>query len=397
MNTDEQRKIIIDHIINGLELPESAYDKAKERYEDLGEWFSRKESEVSVNNPHIFSQGSFCLGTAIRPIDENEEYDLDLACKLRYDISKKTHTQEGLKKLICAELEKYRIARGIKTLIEPKHRCLRLDYQDRLRFHIDIVPCIPMNESGLRMISESIDRACFDKDIAKTIAQTTVSITDDRHPGYKSICDNWNSSNPEGYAMWFQHRMSLLKTESHTVDVRAQVDKIPMFKKKTPLQRVVQLLKRHRDNWSSDNPDSKPISIIITTLAARAYKGEDNIVTALENILNGMAGFVNAVKPFVPNPVDPKEDFADRWYKQECLHLRLKESFDCWIYQVQKDFQHIKTITDIEQLCTLIERKFLVRANIVELKERLGKMDSSSKTAKTYVIKREEVPKPWRA
>jgi hypothetical protein len=396
MNADEQRRIIIDHIINGLELPESAYDKAKERYEDLGEWFSREDSKVSANNPHIFSQGSFCLGTAVRPIDDSEEYDLDLACKLQYGITKKTHTQADLKELIHVELEKYRAARGIKNLLEPKHRCWRLDYQDRLRFHIDIVPCIPMDESGQRAVSESIDKASFDKGIAKTITQTAVSITDDRHPSYKSICDTWNSSNPEGYAMWFQHRMNLLQTESYSMDVRAQVDKIPMFKKKAPLQRVIQLLKRHRDNWSTDNPDSKPISIIITTLAARAYNGENNIVTALENILYGMTKFVRVIKPLVPNPVNPDEDFADRWYRPECSRLRLKESFYNWIDQAQKDFQHLKSISDIEQLCTLIKRKFSVRIDIAELEKRLGKIDNPIKTPKTYVIDRENVPKPWR-
>ena len=42
---------------------------------------------------------------------------------------------------------------------------------------------------------------------------------------------------------------------------------------KTPLQRAVQILKRHRDIMFAGDED-KPVSIIITTLAAKAYQGD---------------------------------------------------------------------------------------------------------------------------
>jgi hypothetical protein len=35
---------------------------------------------------------------------------------------------------------------------------------------------------------------------------------------------------------------------------------------KTPLQQAVQILKRHRDMMFADDPEHKPISVIITTL-----------------------------------------------------------------------------------------------------------------------------------
>jgi hypothetical protein len=83
MVTRERKKIILKNVLELIELPPSAYEKAKKRYDDLGEWFGRDESIVKNNDPHVFPQGSFRLGTAIRPLDEKEEYDLDLACKLR--------------------------------------------------------------------------------------------------------------------------------------------------------------------------------------------------------------------------------------------------------------------------------------------------------------------------
>ncbi|MBW2570693.1 MAG: nucleotidyltransferase [Deltaproteobacteria bacterium] len=123
MITEEQKKVIIDNMIKLLELPDSAYDKARKRYEDLGDWLDREESAVKDNNPHVFPQGSFRLGTAIRPLDETEAYDLDLACKLRDGITKENHTQEYLKKILGQELEAYRTARSIKKELEAKHRC----------------------------------------------------------------------------------------------------------------------------------------------------------------------------------------------------------------------------------------------------------------------------------
>jgi hypothetical protein len=395
MITNEQKRVVIDNMVKLLELPDSPYDKARKRYEDLGEWFDRDESAVSGNNPHIFPQGSFRLGTAIRPLDESEKYDLDLACKLRDGISKDSHTQETLKKLIGIELEAYRKTRGIKSELEPKHRCWRLEYQDDLSFHMDIVPCIPADEKRRMAILESIRNTGLDEYVAGAASQTTVSITDDRHEGYKHICDNWNISNPEGYAKWFEYRMNPQQTR--ILLEKAQVDDVPLFKKKTPLQRVIQILKRHRDNWSKDNPDSKPISIIITTLAARAYNGETDIVTALGNVLEKMGGLVRPTKPRVPNPVDPEEDFADRWYRHDCLHLRLEENFNAWLLQARTDFQHLTSTTDTEFLCEHIEEKFSLRVNEAELKKQLGISAASANivTPKTHTIDRQDSARPW--
>ncbi len=175
------------------------------------------------------------------------------------------------------------------------------------------------------------------------------------------------------------------------------MDDVPLFKKKTPLQRVIQILKRHRDNWSKKNPDSKPISIIITTLAARAYNGETDVVTALGNVLEKMGSLVNQTRPLVPNPVDPEEDFADRWYREDCKRLRLKENFNYWLLQVRTDFQNIISTTDTEFLREQIEEKFSLRLNESELKKQLGISVASVNiiTPKTHTIDRQDSARPW--
>ncbi len=312
MLTTNQKQRILESMIERLELPDSAYEKAKERYDDIGEWLGRNESLCVGYNPHIFPQGSFRLGTAVRPLDEKEEYDLDLACKLRTGFTKALFTQEALKKLIGQEIESYRIARGIKVPKEETHRCGRLEYQDDLSFHMDTVPCIPEEKLRQNLILESMKRSGIHETLAGLIAQDSVSITDDRHPRYRQICSDWNVSNPQGYALWFESRMKQGLCENRFF-AKGQVDDIPLYKRKTPLQRAIQLLKRHRNLMFKNNDDAKPISIIITTLAARAYQGELDIESALTNILSQMGNFVNSKNPRVPNPVNPQEDFADRW------------------------------------------------------------------------------------
>jgi len=396
MITNEQKRAVIDSIVKSIELPDSAYEKARRRYEDLGKWFDRTGSPVSAMNPHIFPQGSFRLGTAIRPIDESETYDLDLACKLREGISKESHTQEDLKKLVGNELENYRQARSIQRRLEEKHRCWRIEYQDELNFHMDIVPCIPSDERIRKAMMESILTTGLEESVASIASQTTVSITDDRKANYRQISSEWNISNPEGYARWFEYRMDPQKTM--ILIEKAEIDKVPLFTTKTPLQQAIQILKRHRDNWSKESPASKPISIIITTLAARAYSGELDTVTALGSILEKMGSLINATKPRVPNPVDPQEDFADRWYRNDSLHLRLEKNFFAWLNQAKVDFAHLTSTTDTKFLCEFIEEKYSIRVNESALKQRLGASTATVNIIipKTHSIDRSEAAKPWR-
>lgn len=369
---DQQKNSLLESIVESLELPDSAYEKAKSRYGDIGEWFGREGAQFKDNKPYVFPQGSFRLGTAIYPIDENEPYDLDLACEFQEGISKSSYTQQTLKSQVGEEVESYREARGIKAPKEEKHRCWRLNYADKLSFHMDIVPCIPADESKRKSIFESMKVFGENEFVAQTASELTVSITDDCHPQYPQICENWFISNPEGYAKWFESRMKqaekLLK-ERVVLFKAANIDELPTFMWKTPLQRCVQMLKRHRDQMFKDKSDFKPISVIITTLAARAYDGEADISEAMQKILSTMGKFVNKNSPRVPNPVNPGgEDFAEKWEKNR----QLEKSFWDWLQQAQNDFQEIGKAIDEEIVMGQVSKKFSISLNESDLRKRLG-------------------------
>lgn len=393
--THEQQNEVLEKMVELLELPESAYEKAEKRYDDLGQWFDRDDSTLKDFNPHVFPQGSFRLGTAIRPINEQEEYDLDLACKLREGVTKYSHTQKDVKTLLQTELEAYRKARGIKAPLDEKHRCWRLEYQDDLSFHMDIVPCIPEEREKQQHIVEAMQKSGIDTGRATTLSETTVSITDDRDPAYGLLSQFWNISNPEGYAEWFQNQMAPSRYQAGMMMEKAQIDKVPLFKQKTPLQRAIQLLKRHRDNMFKDDADVKPISIIITTLATRAYEGETDLQTTLSNILAKMGGLVHPNSPRVPNPVDPDEDFADRWGMSEYKDLKLEENFWLWLKQAQSDFTVITSKSNTGFIAEQAQRKFSLSMNESSLFSILGlaTVIVAEAAAKPHTI--EQPAKPW--
>ena len=390
----EKQNSILKEVIEQLDLPDSAYEKAVNRYESLGDWFDREDSQVNDFNPHIFAQGSFRLGTAIKPLNGNESYDLDLACKLRSGITKQNYTQVELKRLIGNELEGYRVAKQIKEELEEKHRCWRLEYQDDISFHMDIVPCIPEDDDTQALLMKSITSSGIGESLAQATSSTTVSITDDRHESYDKICGHWLISNPEGYATWFESQMSNQST--FMIMEKAQVDDIPLYRRKTPLQQVIQLLKRHRDSMYIQNEDCKPISIIITTLSSKAYNGERDIATALENVLGSMKEYINPSYPRVPNPVDPNEDFADRWSMPQYQHLRLEDNFNAWLYQAKEDFRRILSSERADFIAEQVEGKLSAQINKENLLKKLGIGLSgiSIVTPKKTAIS--EPAKPWR-
>jgi hypothetical protein len=265
-----------------------------------------------------------------------------------------------LKERVRVELESYRVARKIESRLEEKHRCWRLQYQDDLPFHMDVVPSIPQTMEKRASLVEVMSRKGLEKNLSQSVAQHAGAITDDREDDYDQLSLDWHVSNSEGYALWFESRFPKLLLEKV---VRARVDKLPERHQKSPLQLCIQILKRHRDVMFEKNPDPKPISIIITTLAARAYSGEEVLHEAMRSIVSGMRKHINQSEPRVPNPVNPDEDFADRWAMEEGKKLDLEGQFKKWLDAVERDFGALETSTDSMALQKVASTNFRVLLN----------------------------------
>jgi hypothetical protein len=307
---------VLEELAQSIDISQSQYDEAVAKYTSIGEWLDRQDSALDQFDPEIFPQGSFLIGTAIRPLDNREEFDIDLVCKLA--ASKNDFTQESLKAAVGAEIQSYVEAHGMINDPVDGRRCWTLVYAAGARFHMDILPAIA-DEAAYRLMLETAGYSSAAQNARVTA--DAIAITDRNHPNYRRIANEWPSSNPVGYAAWFKEQMSgqLLerKREFAAADpiVTANVQDVPDHKVKTSLQRAIQLLKRHRDYYFRDDPEHKPISIIVSTLAAKCYGNESRIVDALSVILKNMDQYIenrNSVA-WVPNPVNPAENFADKW------------------------------------------------------------------------------------
>ncbi|MCP1105965.1 nucleotidyltransferase [Serratia nevei] len=313
-----------------LAISESRYEQACRSYTSLGEWLHRPESAVIQYDPQVYVQGSFRLGTAIRPLNDEEEYDVDSVCLLQ-SLSTQDITQNDLKTLLGDEIKAYRKAQNMVRPVREGRRCWVLDYADGAQFHMDVVPSLP-NAARQRMLLETYG---FDL----KWSETAMVITDIESPVYHALSDDWQRSNPKGYAEWFKLRMRDVFERRRKVlaeSMKASVEDIPDYKVRTPLQSAIMILKRHRDGMFEKRYDERPISIVITTLAAHAYNGEDKIADALYSILAQMDSFIehDGHRYIIRNPSDPLENFADKWPQ----HPEREAAFFEWLQQARQDF-----------------------------------------------------------
>jgi hypothetical protein len=210
-------------------------------------------------------------------------------------------------------------------------RCWILDYADDAQFRMDIVPSLP-NALGQRLLLEAHG---FDA----RWTSTAIVITDNRHSHYDVLSEEWPRSNPKGYAEWFKSRMAGIfekRRRQIAEGARASVEDIPDYRVRTPLQAAAMILKRHRDYTFDGRPDVRPISVILTTLAAHAYNGEETIGQALMSILARMDHYIlhDGHKYLIPNPTDPLENFADKWV----AHPERAEAFFEWLERARAEF-----------------------------------------------------------
>ena len=374
---------LLDVIVEHIDIPKSLYEKAAARHRSLADHLKRDSSAVAHLNPDIRPQGSFRFGTVIRPINADDEYDLDNVCVLTA-LTKGELTQQQLKALYGEELKVYAREHGMLAPVEECNRCWRLRYADEVSFHLDSLPCVPEDPTVIARLMAA--------GVYEELARRAVAITDRRHPQYAELSMLWLSSNPRGFARWFESRAALgRRTMLAKGGIRATIEDVPPYEWKTPLQRAIQILKRHRDVMFRDQPELAPISMIITNLAAHAYEGEDNIAAALTSIVAKMPTFVRKDRPRVPNPADLAEDYADKWARDS----QLENSFWQWYYAVKSDLERLSQLLGTTGIQMPIERMYSVTLTQDE-QRRFGRTSGPAVIASPApAVVVPSAPKPW--
>ena len=287
-----------------LDISAEQYELAVCRYEDLGQWLVTQ----GIGDPDVYPQGSFRLGTVVRPTNSSD-FDIDLVF-LR-SLAKESITQKELRSQAGKLLRAYIATRGDENGnpgLEEKSRCWTLVYAND-KFHMDVLPVIPDPDGDDTAILLS-DRDLF----------------------------QWQHSNPIGYADWFWRSMGdavEIGRAQLATTLSRDVEDVPRWLVRTTLQRVVQLLKLHRDTFFRNQPRDKPASILITTLATHAYSGESDLYEAYRKIAYNLPSHIERRnrKFWVPNPAHEEENFADKWNTNPAR----KAHFDRWAQALTAD------------------------------------------------------------
>jgi Adenylyl/Guanylyl and SMODS C-terminal sensor domain len=373
-----------------LDVPASRYEEAESRYHSVGDWLGREESSLKEHSPDVYVQGSFRLGTPIRPVNDEEHYDIDLVCEL--SLGKHEVSQKDLKAKLGLEMKLYAERYGMKPASEGR-RCWTLDYADGAQFHLDALPAIPDGE-GRRIALESLH-------LSAEWSRSSIAITDTECDTYEVRSTEWPHSNPRGFTEWFRSRMKIAFNEQRrqlALEAHANVEDVPAYRVKTPLQQVVQILKRHRDIRFSHKAEVKPISVIITTLAAKAYANQADLPEALASILENMHSHIEQRDGvyWIENPTDPAENFADRWRS----HPERKDAFFEWLHLAREDFESIAGKENLElvmesagvALGESFARK--VRADTSQAKSMGGALSLFQRAASVFSAAHRQAP-PW--
>lgn len=341
-----------------LDISPSKYRQAMERYSSMQTYLQNGEYRDAKGKPEIYLQGSFKLGTEIRPYRDckDADYDVDMVCRLEHE--KDNTSPDKVKHQVGDHLKEH--GTYSKMLDDEGKRCWTLNYaeQDGIGFHMDILPSVQ------ETWSPSSDHYWFRSAIAVT----------NQNSEDKSY--TWTTSNPKDFAEWFYDKNKTVFEnikldqkqtlfESYKQDgLFADRDSVPNIHVKTPLQRAIQLLKRHRDIRFSKHESEKfkPISMVITVLATQAYRNESTIYETLSNLVDTFSRHADQLQPtfrfdeaiarssytlitrrsdgtwLIPNPTNLGENFADRWHEDH--HSRAKAFFQ-WVGWVKDDFVNI--------------------------------------------------------
>ena len=352
MTVDASRHLeFLELVASEIDIPPSKHRDAVNRYEAVGRWLEDGDFPGCSNQLSIYPQGSFRLGTVVRPTRQGVEasYDIDLVCEL--PLLKHLTTPQAVKHSVGQRLREHDTYR--RLLDAEGRRCWTLEYaeQDAVGFHLDILPAVP--------------------DVTPGLGSTAIAITHKEDSWY-----SWSASDPRGYGDWFDAKNAdafarVVVEQKQAIRRRdslmfASIDDVPDQLVRTPLQRSIQLMKRNRDLYFNrpEILDYAPISIIITTLAAHLYAGEHDTFSAISSIVGRLRGHAALVEGraidrslasmglirrlhdgtwYIGNPVNPAENFADRWHEDNDARAR---AFFMWADALQSGLQDFQTDTN---------------------------------------------------
>lgn len=394
----EERQKDILKIVSKLDITPSMFKEATEKYEALSKYLH----EHSGLRANMYPQGSFALGTVVRPYYKGEDasYDLDFICEVskgRGEI-----TPDELRNAIKSALSESKL---YSDKLEEFDECFTIHYADinGMSFSIDIVP------ATAESITSKNRLRC--KTARPDLINNAIAIPKKRTTGYE-----WLTNNPQGFKEWFKEinnpYLNYASTEYRTAlfestDFYGSIEEIPLEMNRSSVQRAIQLLKYHRDIYYLKASDLKPISALITYMVADVASSlipSTDTFTLLEAVLYqltlceqqlhmGQLQFESTVTPapliayknhkwLVINPANPEDNLADKWNTNSAIPAK----FFNWVKVAKKDLIESMIFKDDEF------RVFSENAFTPELVQTVWGTKYNAPTATPIT----NTPKPWR-
>lgn len=313
---------MLDSVFDNLDLNKTQRERIETAYKAVGNYLASCEHPL-LKDAQIYPQGSMRLRTTNKPLSQ-EEFDVDLILFLPHA---GYATRDEIVEVVKQHLLKHK---DYEDLVEDLPRGLRINYKGD--YHLDITPAKEYNFPGL-------------------LGHPLWVV--DKHTGFKE-------SNPEGMAQEFDKACSMLPViRRRQIFLEALTNKsvteLPDQSKKKPLNRIIQILKRHRDVWSQQDgnlhADFRPISVIITMLASLAYvevvksgKEYDNEFDLILDVIELMPLHIesNFDKVLVTNPTMRPENYAEKWNRIERLEgQKYRKAFYAWHQAAVDTFERL--------------------------------------------------------
>lgn len=308
-----------------LSVTESQYKTICARYETL-QSILNAATEPLLQGAHIFVQGSIGLRTAIEPIGtEGEMATIDADAIILLPHAGNASADEVLKAIEA----RFRAGTRVEHPITQLRRGIRVVYADENPgFHMDITPA--------RLSRGNANAEGY---------------------GYLEVPDRvqgWKASSPRSYTKWLDDlstlQISVLLDSAvygRSLEKLAEATQEPLpeydsYVASNPLKVAIKLIKRHRDEWAIKNKQEKvrPISAVLTTLAALAYEEvveesksiQIRPIEAIFKIVEKMPKFIEMTNGllYVRNPRDSSENFAEKWNRPGGEGLGYQKAFNAW-------------------------------------------------------------------
>lgn len=341
-------------MIESLDITPTMFDNATAKYQAIAKFLASKGIDAD-----IYPQGSFALGTVVRPVTRAPDvgYDLDLICHLRKDREEQSPGE------LRSEVE--RILKGSDLYggkLESCDECITIHYADvgKASFTIDVVPAA--NESDInkqRLVAKSQAPMLIRSSIAIPMCQEKVY--------------TWATNNPKGYREWFEEinrpflaavsekqRRVLFESNAR---VYASIEDIPDSHLRSSIQRVIQILKAHRNVYFSHldkGNELKPISAVLSTIVAQVaqpmspwtsifdllkvvledfrtyghYRNTNITEKVFAETYVGKSLIVRRNREWLlENPANPEDNLVDKWNENPDA----AQAFFSWIDVAYKD------------------------------------------------------------